>query len=107
MIGVAERGYADRLALEILDRLNLASGFRRGNDGEQRQPSGNREATDIGADIDIGLHGDVQSGGRIVDRTADQRLHRRIAAAGVDELHVEAMVLEIPVGARDFIGHPA
>ena len=107
MIGVAERRYADRLALEILDRLNLARGFRRGNDGEQRQLSGDRKATDIGADIDIGLHGDVQSGGCIVDRAADQRLHRRIAAAGIDELHVEAAVLEVPVGAGDFIRHPA
>src|SRR5207249_10797048 len=97
VIGVAERRYADRLALEILDRLNLARCFRRGNDGEQRQLSGDRETADIGADIDIGLHGDVQSGGCIVDRAADQRLHRRIATAGINELYVEAVVLEVSV----------
>ena len=49
----------------------------------------------------------VQRGGGIIDRAADQRLHRGIAAAGVDELHIEPMILEVAGRARDFVRHAA
>jgi hypothetical protein len=48
----------------------------------------------------------IQSRRGVIDRATDQRLHRGIAAAGINELHVEAVVLEMTVGARDFVRHP-
>jgi len=87
--------------------LDLAGVLGRGDHGEQRQPPGDREAADVGADIHISLQGDVQGRSRVVDRTADQRLHRGIAAASINELHVEAAILEITVAARDLIWHSA
>jgi hypothetical protein len=51
MVRIAERGHADGLALELLDGGDGARGLRCRDDGEQRQPSGDREAADVGADI--------------------------------------------------------
>ena len=50
---------------------------------------------------------DVQRGGGIIDRAADQRLHGGVAAAGVDQLHIEPMILEVAGRARDFVRHSA
>ena len=50
---------------------------------------------------------DVERGGGIVDGAADQRLHRGAAAAGIDELDVEPVVLEQAAGARDLVRHAA
>ena len=50
---------------------------------------------------------DVERGRGIVDGAADQRLHRGVAAAGIDQLDVEAVVLEVAVRARDLVGHDA
>src|SRR5262249_18988174 len=38
---------------------------------------------------------------------ADQRLDRGIAAAAVDELHIETMIFEDPGRTRDLVRHPA
>ena len=57
----------------------------------------------------IGVGGDrhVERGGGVVDRAADQRLHGGAAAAGIDQLDVEPVVLEQAAGARDLVGHAA
>src|SRR5438067_7918415 len=44
-------GDADGLALEILDRLDLACRLGRGDHGEQRQPPGHGEAAEIGVHV--------------------------------------------------------
>ena len=97
MIGIAEPGYADGLAFELLDVVNRVGGLRRGDQRKQRQPAGDGEAADVGADIGVGGERDVERGRGIVDRAADQRLHGGAAAAGIDQLDVEAVVLEVPV----------
>src|SRR5260221_2016464 len=94
MIGIAERGDANCSSLQILDRLNLAGGFRSGDNGEQREAARDREAADVRADIGIGLEGNVQRGGGVVEGAAYQRLHRGVAAPGIDELYIKARILE-------------
>jgi len=88
VIGIAERRDADRPSLQILDPLNLARGLGRGHDREQREAAGDGEATDIGAGIGVGLDGDIEGSGGVVDGASDQRLHGGVAAAGIDQLHV-------------------
>ena len=107
MVGVAERGNADGLALQVLHRLDAGRRLGRGDDREQRQPSGHREPADVGADIGIGLDCNVERGGAVIDGPAEERLHGRVAAAGIDKLHVEAVVLEMAGRARDLVGHAA
>src|SRR5262249_2334818 len=48
-----------------------------------------------------------QSRGGVVDGAADQRLHRGIAAAGVNELDVKSVILEITISAGYFVWHSA
>src|SRR5262249_23023222 len=55
----------------------------------------------------IGLDRNVEGGRTIIDGAADERLHRRVAAAGIDELHIEPVVLEMAGRARDLVGHAA
>jgi hypothetical protein len=89
--------------------LHTADGFAlagRYGQPEQRQPPGGGEAPDHGA-IGGRLQHDVEGGARVLDRAADQRLHRRVAAAGVDKLDVEAFSGEVTLGARHFIGDDA
>ena len=107
VIGIAERRDADRPSLQILDPLNLARGLGRGHDREQREAAGDGEATDIGAGIGVGLDGDIESSGGVVDGACDQRLHGGVAAAGIDQLHVEPVRLEVAGRARDLVGHAA
>ena len=107
VISITKRGDADRPSLQILDRWYLARGLGSGDNGEQGEAAGDRKAADVRADIGIGLERDVQRGGCIFDRASDQRLHGGIAAAGVDQLHLEPMSLEIAGRARDFVRHPA
>src|SRR6266446_3128145 len=107
MIGIAECGDADCPSLQILDRLNLAGGPGSGDNGEQREAPRDREAADVRADIGIGLDGNVQSGGSVVDGAADQRLHRGVAAAGIDELHIKPMIFEVTGRSRDLVGNAA
>src|SRR6266403_3375157 len=107
MIGIAERGDANCSSLQFLDRLNLAGGFRSGDNGEQREAPRDREAADVRADIGIGLEGNVQRGGRVVDGAADQRLHSGVAAAGIDELHIKPMILEVTGRSRHLVGNAA
>src|SRR3954463_7629919 len=107
MIGSAERGNGDRPSLQILDRSNLVGGLGSGDNGKQRKAPGDREAADVRADIGIGLESNVQRGGGVIHRPADQRLHRGVTAAGVDDLHIKPMILEVPSRARDFVRHSA
>src|SRR6266404_4769178 len=107
MIGIAERGDANCSSLQILDRLNLACGPRSGDNGEQREAPRDREAADVRADIGIGLDGNIQRGGSVVDGAADQRLHRGVAAAGIDELHIKPMILEVTCRSRDLVRNAA
>src|SRR5262249_25230877 len=101
-----ERGDADRLAFEVLQRLNGRGVLRRSRDREQRYLAGAHEAADVGA-FGVGLHCDVERGRAIVDRAADQRLDRSVATAEVDDLGVEAVLLEMTEGARDLVGRRA
>src|SRR5262249_18973819 len=71
------------------------------------QPAGDGEAADIRPDIGVGLDGHVERGRGIIDSAADERLHRRVAAAGVDELDFEAVPPEQTARARDLVGHAA
>ena len=87
-------------SFEAGDRVDLAWRHRQ---REQRQPAGGGEAADVGA-VGEGLHRHVERGRRIVDGAADQRLHRRVAAAGVDELDVEPFGLEEAAGAGELVG---
>src|SRR6266478_54460 len=107
MIGIAERGDANCSSLQILDRLNLAGGPGSGDNGEQREAPRDREAADVRADIGIGLDGNIQRGGSVVDGAADQRLHRGVAAAGIDELHIKPMILEVTCRSRDLVRNAA
>src|SRR6267143_3872160 len=107
VIGIAERGDGDGLPFEVLDGADLACGLGRGDDGEQRQASGDGEAADVDVNVGIGLDCDVERSGCVIDRAADQRLHRRLATAGIDELHVETVVLEQAGRACDLIRHAA
>src|SRR6266404_6603125 len=107
MIGIAERGDANCSSLQILDRLNLAGGSGSGDNGEQGEAPRDREAADVRADIGIGLEGNVQRGGSVVDGAADQRLHSGVAAAGIDELHIKPMILEVTGRSRDLVGNAA
>src|SRR5436309_2870412 len=107
MIGIAECGDANCSSLQILDRLNLAGGPRRGDNGEQGEAPRDREATDVRADIGIGLDGDIQRGGSVVDGAADQRLHRGVAAAGIDELHIKPLIFEVTGRSRDLVRNAA
>jgi len=100
VIGVSQRRDSDGLPLEILDGLDLAGCPGSGNQGEQRQAAGDREAPDVGVHVGIGLDGDVQGGRGVVDGTADESLHGGIAAAEMDELDIEAVLLEESSGAR-------
>jgi hypothetical protein len=87
--------------------LNLARGIGRGDDRKQRQAPGDGKTADVRSHIGVGLNGDVERGGGVIDRAADQRLHGGVAAAGIDELHVEPMGLEVSAGAGDLVGHAA
>src|SRR5262245_41314219 len=107
MIGIAERGYSDRSPFQVPDRLYLARGPRSRDNGEQGKAPGDGETADVRAGISVSLDSNVERGGSVVDRTADQRLHRGVAAAGIDELHVQSMVLEVAGRACNFVRHPA
>src|SRR3546814_13514522 len=50
-----------------------------------------------------GLQRDVGRGAGIIDGAADQRLHRRVAAARVDQFDVEALIGEMAAGARHLV----
>ncbi len=103
VIGIAEAGDADRLAFEVFDRADLRRLFRRDGEGEERQLAGRGNALHRGA-MRIGLQRDIERGRGVIDRAADQRLHRRRAAAHVDELDIEPFLLEMPVMRRDDVG---
>ena len=107
MIGSAERGNGNRPSLQILDRSNLVGGLGSGDNGKQRKSPGDREAADVRADIGIGLESNVERGGSVIHRPAEQRLHRGVASAGMDDLHIKTMILEVAGRARDFVGHAA
>jgi hypothetical protein len=106
MVGVAEGGHADGAAGKVLDALDLACARRGGHGGEERQASGGGKTADVGA-LAVGLQGHVEGGGRVIDGTADQRLHGSVAAARIDELDVEALGREMTIGARHLVGHDA
>jgi hypothetical protein len=104
VVGIAEPGYRDGATLQIANAFDLPGGLRRGHQREQRQPAGHRKALDRGALVEGG-DGDVERGRRIVDRIADQRLHRGAAAARIDQFDVEPVLLEVAGGARDLVRH--
>ncbi|MDB5408355.1 MAG: hypothetical protein JWL84_3267 [Rhodospirillales bacterium] len=106
MVSIAERRDSDGAVGEVLDLADLIRLARRRRDGEQRQPAGRREAADLGA-MGIGLQRDAERGRAVLDGAADQRLHRRVAAARIDQLGVEPMLGEMPVGAGDLVGDDA
>jgi len=87
--------------------LNLATGPGSGDNGEQRKTPRDRKAANICADIGVSLQRDVERGSGVIDRAADERLHRSIAAAGVNKLHVEPVLGKVPGGARNLVRHAA
>src|SRR5262249_35012529 len=95
LFGIPDRGDAYRSSLQILDRLNLARSIGRGDNGKQGQAPRHGKAANVRSDIGVGLKGNVERGGGVIDRAADQRLHGGVAAAGIDELHVEPVGLEV------------
>ena len=106
MVGIAQRRNTDGLAREIVDGVDVACRLRGRHQREQRQPAGGGEGADIGA-VGVGLDRDIERGSGIIDGTADQRLHRGIAAAGIDEFDIEAVIFEMAPGAGDLIGNDA
>jgi hypothetical protein len=64
------------------------------------------EALDLAAPR-VSLQRHVERCAGILDGAADQRLHGLIAAAGIDELDVQAFCREVTAGAGDLVGHDA
>ena len=106
VVGIAEPGHRDGAALQVADSFDLSGGLRRRHEREQGQPSGHGEAPDRRA-FGEGGDGDVERRRGVIDGVADQRLHRRAAAAGVDQLDIEAVLLEVAGRARDLVRHAA
>ena len=102
MVGIAQRGDADGPVFQILQSADLFRHFRRAGESEQRQSSGGREAGDLRA-VGEGLKRHVEGRARVVHRTADQRLHRDVAAARVNQADVEAFVGEMAARARHLV----
>ena len=85
-----------------LTDLIFACVFRRDGEGKERQLACRGNALHRRA-MCIGLQRDIERGRGVIDRAADQRLHRRRAAAHVDELDLEPFLLEMPVMHREDI----
>ena len=106
VVGVAKGGDPDGAARQRRHRADGA-GLRRGRgEREQRQPPGGGHPADRGA-VGGRLQRDVERRAGIVDGAAHQRLHRRVPAAGVDELDGQPLRGEVPAHPRDLVGHDA
>ena len=57
--------------------------------------------------VGVRLQRDIERSPRVVHRTADESLHGDVAAARVDQAHVEPFVGEVSTRASDFVGNDA
>lgn len=61
----------------------------------------------MGAPPVVGLEGGVQAGGGVVHRLAHQKLQGLASPSGVDELHLEALLGEVPAPLGHLVGDDA
>ena len=106
VVRVAQARYPDGRAFEALHGPNRIRPLGRHRKREERQPAGRSEAADRRA-VGHSLKRDIKRSAGVLDRASDQRLHGRVAAAGVDEFDVETLAGKVPARARHFVRHNA
>src|SRR5262249_33374409 len=106
MVGITQSRDPHSTVLEILEAAYLFRRFRCGCESKERQSSGRSKTRDLGA-AGISLKRDIERGSGVIHRVPNQRLHGDVAAAGIDEPDVKALLGKMAPRAGDLVGNDA
>src|SRR5215510_1337162 len=104
MVGITQSRDPHSTVLEILEAAYLFRRFRCGCESKERQSSGRSKTRDLGA-AGISLKGDIERGSGVIHRVPNQRLHGDVAAAGIDEPDVKALLGKMAARPCDLVRH--